>query len=275
MSIPSSTRRLPLLFLALATMLTGMSCSQNSPTGGPPVPTVEGEGVAPVTDETFLVKLETTKGDILIEVHPAWAPNGAAHFRELVEAGFYTQCAFFRVLPGFMCQAGVAGNPEVNARWADRTIPDDPVIKSNTPGYVTFGNTGAPNSRSTHIFVNYGDNAFLDSQAFAPFGVVIKGMDIAESINSQYGERPDQGRMKYEGNTYLQKSFPGLDYILNASVVRQASDSANAASADPDSSDSAPVETSQPAEAAAESQPTENPAASASDEAPAAAESSE
>ena len=270
-------QRLPLLFLALATMLTGMSCSQNTPTNSPPVPTVEGDsdGVS-VADDTFLVKLETTKGDIVIEVHPAWAPIGAAHFRELVDAGFYTQCAFFRVLPGFMCQAGVAGSPEVNARWADRTIPDEPVIKSNQRGYVTFGKTGAPNSRSTHIFINYSDNAYLDQSGFAPFGVVVEGMDVADSINSQYGERPDQGRMRYEGNDYLQKTFPGLDYILSASVVSSEAASVDTA-ADGNASESTASGTSQPeagdAESATAAAPAATPAATPSEEASPSAES--
>lgn len=223
MSLSPRTHRLHVLFLGFAAMLTGISCVR-TPSSTPPVPTVEGEGAEPVADETFFVKLETTKGDIVIEVHPAWAPHGAGHFRELVEVGFFTDCAFFRVLPGFMCQAGMAGDPEINARWADRTIPDDPVIKSNEPGYVTFGNTGAPNSRSTHIFINYGNNTFLDGKAFAPFGKVIEGMEVATSINSEYGERPDQGQMKYEGNAYLKKNFPNLDYILSASIVDRAED---------------------------------------------------
>jgi peptidyl-prolyl cis-trans isomerase A (cyclophilin A) len=261
MSLHCKTHRLPVLFLSIAAMLTGMSCVKTPPPGAPPVPTVEGEGAAPtVGDETFLVKLETTKGDILIEVHPAWSPHGAAHFRELVEAGFYTDCAFFRVLPGFMCQAGVAGDPEVHARWADRSIPDDPVIKSNEPGYVTFGNTGSPNSRSTHIFINYGNNSFLDSQRFAPFGQVIEGMDVATSINSQYGERPDQGRMRYEGNAYLRESFPGLDYILKASIVsrdREEASATGSASANENATDSVPAEPSQSADPAAESTGTE------------------
>ncbi len=215
------TRQLPLLFLALATMLTGMSCTQNTPTA-PPVQTIEGEGssTAAADDNTYVVKLQTTKGDILIEVHPSWAPLGAARFRELVEAGFYTQCAFFRVLPGFMCQVGMNGNPEVHARWSNNTIMDDPVIKSNKRGYVTFAKTGAPNSRSTQFFINYSDdNTFLDPDAFAPFGIVIEGMDVADSINSRYGQTPDQNRIRYEGNSYLKESFPGLDYILSAEVV--------------------------------------------------------
>lgn len=239
-------RQLPLLFLAVATMLTGMSCAQNAPSEAPPVATVTGEGSLSTADEnTFVVKLETTKGDILIEVHPAWAPLGAARFRELVEAGFYTQCAFFRVLPGFMCQVGMNGNPEVHARWSDNTIMDDPVIKSNKRGYVTFAKTPAPNSRSTQFFINYVDrNTFLDSDGFAPFGIVIEGMDVADSINSQYGQTPDQNRIRYEGNSYLKESFPGLDYILSAEVVPAGS----GATAEPvseetsDSTEAAPTE---------------------------------
>jgi peptidyl-prolyl cis-trans isomerase A (cyclophilin A) len=270
MSLRPKAHQLPAVFLGLAAMLTGMSCVK-TPSASPPVPTVKGEG--PASDsagETFLVKLETTKGDIVIEVHPSWAPNGAAHFRELVEAGYYTDCAFFRVMPGFMCQAGVAADPEVTARWMDRSIPDDPVIKSNEPGYVTFGNTGRPNSRSTHIFINYGDNRFLDSQLFAPFGKVIEGMDVATSINSQYGERPDQGQMKYQGNAYLRDNFPDLDYILKATVVSGETAGSESASAEGDASNSDADGASQGNQSAAES---EAPAAETASESPAAAES--
>jgi peptidyl-prolyl cis-trans isomerase A (cyclophilin A) len=262
MSLRPKAHRLPILFLGLAAMLTGMSCVKTPPDSPPPAATAE-----EVPDETFLVKLETTKGDIIIEVHPAWAPNGAAHFRELVEAGFYTNCAFFRVLPGFMCQAGIAGDPEVNARWADRSIPDDPVIKSNEPGYVTFGNKSSPNTRSTHVFINYVNNAFLDSKLFAPFGKVIEGMDVATSINSQYGERPDQGRMTYEGNAYLKESFPGLDYILKATVVSGEAAYAKSASAEGDSANSEADGASRAGEPEAEFEAAETPAVDASSDA--------
>lgn len=275
MSLHRKARRLPVLFLAIASMLTGMSCVKTPPSSAPPVATAEGKNAVPTSDgETFLVKLETTKGDIVIEVHPAWAPLGAARFRELVESDFYAQCAFFRVLPDFMCQVGMNGNPEIHARWSSNTIMDDPVIKSNTRGYVTFAKTNAPNSRSTQFFINYADrNAFLDSDGFAPFGIVIEGLDVADSISSQYGETPDQNRIRYEGNAYLKQSFPGLDYIVKASIISGNASATEPASAEADATDSASTPPSQEGDAAAESVEVEAPAAAPVDSEPVAAES--
>ena len=165
------------------------------------------------------VKLTTTKGDILIDVHPDWAPNGAARFLELVENDFYDGVKFFRVVPGFMVQTGMNGDPATHAKWKDNTIPDDKVTQSNKRGFVTFAATGAPNSRSTQFFINFGDNGFLDAQRFAPFGEVVEGMDVVEKINAEYGEQPDQGRIIREGNEYLNAKFPNLDGIEKAEVV--------------------------------------------------------
>ena len=140
------------------------------------------------------MKLETTKGDVLIEVHPEWAPQGAQRFRELVEAKFYDGCKFFRVLDGFMAQTGINGDPAIHAKWKDRNIQDDPVKQPNTRGYVTFAKSGLPNSRSTQFFINYDDNSRLDAQGFAPFGVVVTGMDdVVDSIYSGYGEESGGG----------------------------------------------------------------------------------
>jgi cyclophilin family peptidyl-prolyl cis-trans isomerase len=125
---------------------------------------------------TYRVLFETSKGDFTVEVHEDWAPRGAARFRELVEAGFYDDCRFFRVIKDFMAQVGMNGDPEVQARWQNNTIPDDPVVQSNTRGRVTFATSG-PNSRTCQFFINFGDNSRLDSGGFAPIGEVI---DMAE-----------------------------------------------------------------------------------------------
>jgi len=213
-------QRSALLMITVAVLMTGMSCMRQPERPGPSIPVAEdGSGGGMADASSFRVRLETTKGDIVLEVNPSWAPEGARRFRDLVEAGFYNDCAFFRVLDGFMCQVGMNGDPNIQARWADRTIPDDPVRESNRPGYVTFAKTGAPDSRSTQFFINYGNNASLDRQGFAPFGRVVEGMDVALKINSQYGETPDQGRIRYEGNTYLKAQFPRLDYIRQATIV--------------------------------------------------------
>lgn len=213
-------RRMTLSVLAVSVMMTGMSCVNRSDVGAPPVPTAEAlSGGA--AEETFLVRLETSKGDIDIEVHPAWAPKGAARFRELVEIGFYDECRFFRVVPDFMVQVGMNGDPTLHAKWSENTIQDDPVLESNLPGYVTFAKTGLPNSRSTQFFINYKNNSSLDGQRFAPFGKVVAGMDVALSIESKYRELPDQNAIKAAGNEYLNSEFPDLDFIKKAYIVQK------------------------------------------------------
>ena len=172
---------------------------------------------------TFLVQVETTKGPFTIKVTRAWAPNGADHFYNLVRAGFFTDAAFFRVIPGFMAQFGISARPEVSRVLANANIQDDPVKESNKRGTVTFAQTSARNSRSTQLFINYGDNsASLDSQRFAPFGEVTKGMDVVDKINSEYQERPDQGAITNQGKAYLDKAFPRLDRIVSATIVTDA-----------------------------------------------------
>ena len=123
----------------------------------------------------FKVKFETSTGDFIVEVHREWAPIGAERFYQLVKSGFYDECRFFRVVPGFMVQFGINGDPGVQRQW-ENNITDDPVVKSNTRGFVTFATSG-PNSRTTQIFINFGDNESLDGQGFAPFGEVIEGME--------------------------------------------------------------------------------------------------
>lgn len=175
--------------------------------------------------DAFTVKLATTKGDILIDVKREWAPLGADRFYNLVKAGYYEDVAFFRVIGGFMAQAGISGDPELNAIWREARIPDDPVKASNLPGYVTFA-TGGPNTRTTQFFINFVDNHRLDSMGFAPFGKVRdESMDVVNKLYAGYGEGaprgkgPSQGRIQTEGNAYLKKEFPELDYIERATVV--------------------------------------------------------
>lgn len=169
--------------------------------------------------ENFRVKFETSKGDFVIEVNRSWSPNGADHFYQLVKSGFYDGTRFFRVVPGFMVQFGIAGDPQVQAKWREKAITDDRVTQSNRKGYVTFAKTGRPNSRTTQIFINYADNSFLDNQGFSPFGRVVEGMDVVEKINAEYRERPDQSQIQRRGNEYLNAEFPRLDYIEKAQIV--------------------------------------------------------
>jgi len=234
----SLTRRLDLrpdlICIALAFASTGMSCNQNT-VEVPPVATGT-QAAAPASSasdtaagKTFQVRFETTKGNFVVEVHPDWAPNGAARFRELVEVGFYDKCRFFRVIPGFMVQWGMNGDPKVHAPWSENTIQDDPVIKSNLRGYLTFAKTGMPNSRSTQLFINFGDNSRLDADGFAPFAVVTEGMDVVDSINAEYRESPGQDFIRQLGNEYLKQNFPRLDFITKASLVETGNKPAEAA----------------------------------------------
>ncbi len=194
---------------------------------GPPLDKQVESDDTPAGDvpETYQVKLETTQGDVLIEVHRDWSPHGAARFYELVKIGFYDDCRFFRVIPGFMVQWGIHGDPKVMDEWRDNNIPDDrPTggnLQSNRPGMVTFAKSGLPNSRSTQIFVNYVNNASLDQDGFTPFGKVLSGMEALETLNAKYGGKASdqQGRIQKEGNAFLDSAFPGLDSIKRASFV--------------------------------------------------------
>ena len=194
-----------------------------TPVGAPPSgslsePTFEETGKGPQTG-TFTVKVESSAGDFTIEVHRDWAPIGAERFYQLVKAGYYDECRYFRVVPGFMVQFGMNGDPAVQQEW-DRNIRDDAVTESNKRSYVTFATSG-PDSRTTQIFINFGDNSSLDGQGFAPFGKVIEGMENVDAIESKYGESPQQPKIESEGNAYLQQSFPDLDFVKKMSILSE------------------------------------------------------
>lgn len=236
-------------FWSVLTIVTLAGCAQPQqtdpplPMGAPLPKTAKSE--APTSDvgdvpATFQVKFETTKGDFVIEVHRDWSPHGANRIYELVKAGFYDECRFFRVLRkpwdpnDFMAQWGIHGDPKVMDKWRDANIPDDRPrghnSQSNSRGMVTFAKSGAPNSRSTQIFANYADNSFLDDQGFTPFGKVISGMDVLDSLNGEYRGAPSdqQPRIQREGNAFLDKAFPKLDSIKRASFVESAASSEEA-----------------------------------------------
>ena len=173
---------------------------------------------------TFKVKMVTTKGDIVIEVHRDWAPLGVDRFYNLVKAGYYTDVAFFRTIKGFMVQFGIHGDPAVNRAWQPARIQDDPTGKqSNTRGMVTFAMGGA-NTRTTQLFISYADNSRLDSMGFSPIGKVAD-MKTVDALEGFYGEGapsgrgPAQDRAQNEGNTYFKAEFPKLDYIKSATVL--------------------------------------------------------
>lgn len=172
---------------------------------------------APVPD-VYRVKFETSKGDFTIEVTKAWAPLGAARFYTLVQRKFYDSARFFRVISGFMVQFGLPADPAVAAAWVNRTLKDDKVTQSNGRGMITYAMAG-PNTRTTQVFINFANNASLNSQGFAPFGKVVEGMEVVDKLYSGYGESPEQGVIQQRGNEYLEARFPKLDFIKTARIV--------------------------------------------------------
>jgi peptidyl-prolyl cis-trans isomerase A (cyclophilin A) len=176
--------------------------------------------------DVFLASFTTTKGDFVVEAHRSWAPYAADRFYNLVRLGFYDDTRFFRAIPDFMVQFGIPGDPEVAAKWQRATIPDDPVTQSNLRGFVTFAQTGRPNSRTTQIFVCYENHAQLDGGGFSPFAKIARGMDVLDALYKGYGEGapkgegPSQDRIQSEGNAYLDREFPRLDRILSSRIVQ-------------------------------------------------------
>ncbi len=172
---------------------------------------------------TYKAKFDTSKGTFVIQVTRAWAPQGADRFYNLVKNDFFDNVRFFRVISGFMVQFGINGNPALMAHWREAQIKDDPVRQSNKRGMITFATAG-PNTRTTQVFINFGNNGGLDGQGFAPFGQVVSGMNVVDKLYAGYGEGapqgrgPEQGRLQMEGNAYLTKSFPRMDYIKKASI---------------------------------------------------------
>lgn len=222
--------RIAALFILSGALLVGCPKEETSEskTAGQATPSAEPEAEAPPENEgqapsKFAVELATTKGAIVVDVHRDWAPNGADRFHELVQAGYFTDVAFFRVVSGFMVQGGISGDPALNTVWREKRIPDDPVKASNTRGTVTFATSG-PNSRTTQFFINFADNSRLDAMGFAPFGKV-RDMGPVDALYDGYGEGaprgrgPAQHRIQSEGNSYLKESFPKLDYIKNARII--------------------------------------------------------
>ena len=174
--------------------------------------------------DSFNVAFETTKGRFVVRAYRAWSPRGVDRFHYLVNNGFYDGVKFFRNIDGFMVQFGIHGEPMVNAAWRDRNIADDPVKASNTTGMVSYA-MGGPNTRTTQLFINKADNVPLDRMGFAPIGKVVEGMDVVMQLYAGYGEGapngagPEQGRIQFEGNKYLNASFPKLDEIKTAKVT--------------------------------------------------------
>ena len=181
-------------------------------------------GLSETAPATYTANFDTSAGSFVITVHREWTPHGADRFYNLVKHGFYNDARFFRAVPGFMVQFGLHGNPVISALWRNARIPPDKVTQSNRRGYVTFAMGASPDTRTTQVFINFVNNARLDAMGFAPFGEVTTGMDVVDKIYTGYGEGaprgkgPAQPRIQAEGNAYLTKEFPRLDYVKTATI---------------------------------------------------------
>ena len=215
-----------------ALLVLAAACDPVPPPPQEEVPSPDSAGVAgPAADATapavFRVRMETSKGPVVVELHRDWAPIGVDRFYTLVQADFFNEARFFRVLPGFVAQFGIPGDPQVAQAWDNRNLQDDPVKQSNRRGTLTYASMApTPHTRSTQLFINLADNPNLDGMGFAAIGEVVEGMSAIDSLFSGYGEGPpygtgpDQGRMSAQGNTYLQQNFPQLDYIRSVTIAR-------------------------------------------------------
>ena len=219
-------RSLPFLSVMALTVCAVTACKKSAPKAAAGVPDFHNPadpGFAQQAPDSFRARFSTTQGDFVILVHRAWAPHGVDRFYNLVRSGFYDGLRFFRVIPGFMAQFGIHGDTGVTAAWHPRTIPDDPVRATNGRGLVSYATAG-PATRTTQIFINYGDNRRLDGSGFAPFGQVVEGMDVVDKLYGGYGEGapggrgPEQYRLNVEGEKYLARQFPKLDKINKATV---------------------------------------------------------
>jgi len=176
--------------------------------------------------DTFRTRFTTSRGDFVLEVVRAWAPRGADHFWNLVRHGYYDDARFHRVVPGFIVQWGIAGDPRVSAVWLHRTIPDDTArVAGNVRGTIAFAFTHA-DTRATQVYINLVDNTRLDSQGFRPFGRVVEGMAVVDDLYGGYGEASGGGMRAAKqdslvsgGNVYLDRAFPRLDHLIRAVVL--------------------------------------------------------
>jgi len=222
------TRRALIVLISLLPALTacrgGGSASSNAAAAAVDFHNPRDAGFAVQAPDSFRARFETSAGDFVLAVHRRWAPLGADRFYNLTRSGYYDGARFFRVIPGFMVQFGIHGDPAVAAAWRDARIPDDPVRRTNLRGMVSYATAG-PGTRTTQVFINFGSNDALDAQGFAPFAQVVEGMDVVDRLYSGYGEGaprgrgPDQTRIQMQGNAYLGHDFPKMDYVKHASIA--------------------------------------------------------
>ncbi len=210
--------------VAVAANATAKGEAQNVPADWSAVLTDPSKATA-IAPAVYKVKFDTTKGAFVMTVHREWAPKGADRFYNLVKAGYFKDIGFFRAIDNFMVQFGIHGTPKLNTVWRPARIQDDPPKQSNKRGYVTFATSGK-DSRTTQVFINFKDNGFLDRMGFSPFGLIdAEGMKVVDSLYKGYGEGaprgrgPLQGRLQSEGNAYLKKDFPKMDFLKSAEVL--------------------------------------------------------
>jgi peptidyl-prolyl cis-trans isomerase A (cyclophilin A) len=189
-----------------------------------PNPLLNPESLRTPAPPVFRVKFTTTHGDFVVECTRAWSPLGADRFYNLVRNRFFNDAAFFRWAKksggkDFVVQFGIPANPAVAKAWQNANIKDEPVVQGNKKGTIVFAKTDAPNTRTTQLFINLDDNAFLDGMGFSAFGTIVEGMEVAQTLYSGYGESPDQGKLTMEGKAYTDKSFPKLDLIKSTTII--------------------------------------------------------
>jgi cyclophilin family peptidyl-prolyl cis-trans isomerase len=218
--------------VALSVMLSGGACHAVKPGSAPATSSARRAVLLNPSDNfwttrappVFRATVETTRGAFVLEIHRSWAPLGADRFYNLARSGFFDDSRFFRVMPNYIAQFGIPGDPAITTMWKDRTFPDDSVRESNTRGTIGFAMTG-PNMRTTQLYISRKDNSQLDAQGFSPIGRVVQGMDIVDSLYDGYGEGAGGGvragkqqRMLTEGNAHLDRDFPRLDHLIRIVV---------------------------------------------------------
>ena len=212
-------------FALIATSVLLASCSsapksetETAKRPADPAPITERPAAPADPSKVFRVRFTTNKGPFIMEVHRDWAPIGAQRLEELVKDKYFDGARFFRIVPNFVVQFGIAGSPSATRKW-NKEIKDDPVTQTNRRGSVAFATRG-PETRTAQLFINLASNQRLDSMGFAPVAQIVEGMDIVDGLYAEYGEQPDQQAIERQGNTYLNANFPKLDYIVKAEIIQ-------------------------------------------------------
>ncbi|MEO0896154.1 MAG: peptidylprolyl isomerase [Bacteroidota bacterium] len=176
--------------------------------------------------EKFLIKMYTSRGDVVLEAIRNWSPVGVDRLYQLVQTHYFDSSYIFRVQPDYVAQFGIAAQPGVSNFWHKRPIEDEPLKYSNLKGTVSFAREG-PKSRDAQLFINLVDNPKLDTinfmnlEGFPPIARVIEGWDAINDWNGQYGFEPanHQEKIYKQGNAFLENFYPGLDYIIKAEIL--------------------------------------------------------